>query len=82
MKCRTRNLESPGSNILCNHFEYWSLSLYPRRPISVSSMHQYLAFDTGGKDSYLSSRVNAACVARILPRPVHLVSEVNSPAIG
>ena len=48
VECRTRNLESPGSNPLCYRFEVWAFSFSPQCPSSLSCINEYLAVVDGG----------------------------------
>ena len=43
-------------------------------PSSLSCINEYLALNSGGNVSELSSRINC-CIARMLPREAELVSE-------
>ena len=47
VECRTRNRESPGSNLLWCRLEVWAFSFSPRCPGSRSCINEYLAIDGG-----------------------------------
>ena len=53
VECRTRNLESTGSNPLWYCIEDWACSFSPRRPSSLSCVNKRFEWSNGQDTAYI-----------------------------